>query len=223
MRNAFGTARTCGINLAPAPGTGWLGHAARAAPAAKPRVAADGSNDASAWAQRMCVAGHDISWPARVLVFSQPYLESRLVLVGRRGADVSAKTLSDLTGKRVAIVEGYSYGGAVDLGGPVFVRSRSEEDSLSQLLSGDVEYTLMDDLVVQDILNNYPKESEARLQIGATPLVRRDLHLAIRARGPRHRPSPVLPRWLDLRGLGERARELQRHQPEVSGSAEIDW
>jgi polar amino acid transport system substrate-binding protein len=159
----------------------------------------------------------------RVLVFSQPYLENRLVLVGRRGADVSAKTLSDLTGKRVAIVEGYSYGGAVDLGGPVFVRSRSEEDSLSQLLSGDVEYTLMDDLVVQDILNNYPKESEARLQIGATPLVRRDLHLAIRARGPRHRPSPVLPRWLDLRGLGERARELQRHQPEVSGSAEIDW
>jgi polar amino acid transport system substrate-binding protein len=116
----------------------------------------------------------------RVLVFSQPYLENRLVLVGRRGADVSAKTLSDLTGKRVAIVEGYSYGGAVDLGGPVFVRSRSEEDSLSQLLSGDVEYTLMDDLVVQYIRNNYPKESEARLQIGATPLVRRDLHLAIK-------------------------------------------
>jgi polar amino acid transport system substrate-binding protein len=116
----------------------------------------------------------------RTLVFSQPYLENRLVLVGRRGADVSATTLSDLIGKRVAIVEGYSYGGAVDLGGPVFVRSRSEEDSLSQLLKGNVEYTLMDDLVVQYILNNYPKESEARLQIGSTPLVRRDLYLAIR-------------------------------------------
>jgi hypothetical protein len=62
----------------------------------------------------------------------------------------------------------------------VFVRSRSEEDSLSQLLSGVVDYTLMDDLVVQYIFNNYPKESEARLQIGAAPLVRRDLHLAIR-------------------------------------------
>jgi polar amino acid transport system substrate-binding protein len=116
----------------------------------------------------------------RALIFSQPYLENRLVLVGRRGADVSAKTLSELTGKRVAIVDGYSYGGAVDLGGPVFVRSRSEEDSLSQLLKGAVDYTLMDDLVVQYILNNYPKESEARLQIGSTPLVRRDLYLAIR-------------------------------------------
>ena len=116
----------------------------------------------------------------KALVFSQPYLENRLVLVGRRGADVSAKTLSELTGKRVAIVDGYSYGGAVDLGGPMFVRSRSEEDSLSQLLKGAVDYTLMDDLVVQYIVNNYPKESEARLQIGATPLVRRDLYLAIR-------------------------------------------
>jgi polar amino acid transport system substrate-binding protein len=116
----------------------------------------------------------------RALLFSQPYLENRLVLVGRRGADVSASALPDLAGKRVAIVEGYSYGDAVDLGGPVFVRSRGEEDSLTRLLAGEVDYTLMDDLVVQYILNNYPKESEARLQIGSQPLVRRELHLAIR-------------------------------------------
>jgi polar amino acid transport system substrate-binding protein len=116
----------------------------------------------------------------KALLFSQPYLENRLVLVGRRGADVSAKTLSELTGKRVAIVDGYSYGGAVDLGGPTFVRSRSEEDSLAQLLKGNVDYTLMDDLVIQYIVSTYPKESDARLQIGSAPLVRRDLYLAIR-------------------------------------------
>jgi len=116
----------------------------------------------------------------RALIFSQPYLENRLVLVGRRGADVSAKSLGDLAGTRVAIVEGYSYGDAVSIGAPVFVLSRSEEDSLTRLLSGDVDYTLMDDLVVQYILNNYPKESEARLQIGTVPLVRRELYFAIR-------------------------------------------
>ena len=44
----------------------------------------------------------------RMLVFSQPYLENRLVLVGRHGADVSATALADLKGKRVAVVEGYS-------------------------------------------------------------------------------------------------------------------
>src|SRR5215213_1388863 len=45
----------------------------------------------------------------RVLLFSQPYLENRLILVGRTGAEVSAKSFVDLKGKRVAIVDGYSY------------------------------------------------------------------------------------------------------------------
>jgi ABC-type amino acid transport substrate-binding protein len=85
----------------------------------------------------------------RVLLFSDPYLENRLVLVGRHLAEVSAGTLGELAGKRIAIVEGYSYGDAVDRAGPVFVRTRSEEDSLARLLKGDVDYTLMDDLVVQ--------------------------------------------------------------------------
>ena len=83
------------------------------------------------------------------------------------------------TGKRVAIVEGYSYGDAIDSAGPVWVRSRSEEDSLTQLLKGAVDYTLMDELVVHYLVSNYPKESGAKLQIGSTPLVTRELHFAI--------------------------------------------
>ena len=120
----------------------------------------------------------------RVLLLSQPYLENRLVLVGRRGADVSAKALSDLVGKRVAIVEGYSYGEAVERSGPVFVRSHGEEDSLARLLKGDVDYTFMDDLGVQYVVSNYPKESASKLQIGTTPLVTRELYLAIRRTRP---------------------------------------
>jgi polar amino acid transport system substrate-binding protein len=120
----------------------------------------------------------------RALIFSQPYLENRLVLVGRRSVDVSAKALADLKGKRVAIVEGYSYGDAIDNAGPLFVRSSSEEDSLARLLKGDVDYTLMDELVVHYIVSNYPKESGARLQIGSTPLLTRELYLAIRRTRP---------------------------------------
>lgn len=116
----------------------------------------------------------------RALVFSQPYLENRLVLVGRHGADVSAKTLADLAGKRVAVVEGYSYGAEVERSGPTFVRSTSEENSLVRLLAGDVEYTLMDELVVQYIVSNYPKESDARLQIGTDALITRELYFAVR-------------------------------------------
>jgi polar amino acid transport system substrate-binding protein len=115
----------------------------------------------------------------RVLVFSQPYLENRLVLVGRYGADVSATALAALKGKRVAIVEGYSYGDAIDQGGPVWVRTHGEEDNLAQLLKSAVDYTLMDELVVNYIVSNYPKESGTRLQIGSTPLVTRELYLAV--------------------------------------------
>jgi polar amino acid transport system substrate-binding protein len=115
----------------------------------------------------------------RVLIFSQPYLENRLVLVGQHGSDVSAKALADLKGKRVAIVEGYSYGDAIDSAGPLFVRSSGEEDSLARLLKGAVDYTLMDELVVNYIVSNYPKESATRLEIGSTPLVTRELYFAL--------------------------------------------
>jgi len=118
----------------------------------------------------------------RVLLFSQPYLQNRLVLVARHGADVSAKSLANLTGKRVAIVGGYSYGADIDGAGPAWIRSNSEEDSLTQLLKNRADYALMDELVVEYIVSNYPKESEQKLQIGGTPLVRRELYLAV-ARG----------------------------------------
>ena len=120
----------------------------------------------------------------QALLFSQPYLENRLILVGRTGADVSAKTLADLKGKRVAIVEGYSYGDAIDNTGPAFVRSRSEEDSLRQLLGGAVDYTLMDEIVVQYIVDHHSDEARTRLQFGSASLVTRPLYLAVRRSYP---------------------------------------
>ena len=116
----------------------------------------------------------------RLLVFSQPYLENRLILVARRGDDVSAAALGDLAGKQIAIVEGYSYGDAIEQSGAILVRSRSEEDSLSLLLGSKADYALMDDLVVQFIVNTYPNESKTRLSLGSKPLLTRPLHLAVR-------------------------------------------
>ena len=134
-----------------------------------------------------------------VLLFSQPYLENRLILIGRKGADVGAPTLTALTGKRLAIVGGYSYGN-IDTAGPVFVRSLGEEDSLTQLLQSKVDYALMDELVVQYIVNNYPKEAQTRLQMGTTPMVTRPLFFAVR----RSRPdaASIITRFnAQLRGL----------------------
>ena len=115
----------------------------------------------------------------RVLLYSQPYLENRLILVGRRGGDVSATTLAGLKGKRIAIVEGYSYG-EIENSGPTFVRSRGEEDSIGLLLKSTVDYALIDELVVQYIVNNYANEAKARLQFGSTSLLTRPLYLVVR-------------------------------------------
>jgi polar amino acid transport system substrate-binding protein len=121
----------------------------------------------------------------RVLVFSEPYLENRLLLVGRRGSDVSATKLAALAGKRIVLVGGYSYGDEVKSGsGPVFLRSRSEEDSVAKLLANEADYTLMDELVVEYIMSHYGDQARSRLQVGSTPLITRTLHLAVRRARP---------------------------------------
>ena len=120
----------------------------------------------------------------RILVFSEPYLENRLVLVARRGTDASATALTALKGKRIAIVEGYSYGDAINTSGANAIRSRSEEDSLTLLLGNKADYVLMDELVVHYILEHHPAEARTRLSIGTKPLLTRSLHLAVRRSRP---------------------------------------
>ena len=158
----------------------------------------------------------------RALIFSQPYLENRLVLVGRHGVDVSAAGLTDLAGHRVAIVEGYSYGEAIDRAGPIFVRSTSEEDSLNRLLKGAVDYVLMDELVVHYIVSRYPDESGARLHIGSKPLFTRELHFAL-ARAREDAESIVAGFNAQLRGmLADRTYHRLLHVDWIRGDIDGD-
>jgi polar amino acid transport system substrate-binding protein len=115
------------------------------------------------------------------LIFSQPYLQNRLILVGRRGSDVSATTLAGLPGKRIALVNGFSYGEVVaNTKGPTYVAASSVEDSLQKVLAGDADYALMDELVVQYLIRSYPEEVRTRLALGSVPLLVRSLHFAVR-------------------------------------------
>jgi ABC-type amino acid transport substrate-binding protein len=115
------------------------------------------------------------------LVYSKPYLENRLVLVARRGDDVSAAALPALAGKRIALVDGYAYGDALQVPkGPTYVAASTVEQSLEKVLAGAADYVLMDELVVQYLLTNYPNEVKTRLAIGTEPLLVRTLHFALR-------------------------------------------
>jgi ABC-type amino acid transport substrate-binding protein len=115
------------------------------------------------------------------LLFSRPYLENRLVLLARRGTDVSAASPSDLAGKRVAVVEGYSYGGALDVvPGPELVHGPSDQRNLQRLLAGEVDYLLADELLIHDLFERYGERARKLLSVGTEPILQRALHLAVR-------------------------------------------
>jgi polar amino acid transport system substrate-binding protein len=115
------------------------------------------------------------------LVYSKPYLENQLVLVGRKGFDVSAPGLPALAGRRIALVDGYAYGDTLQVAhGPTYVGAKTIEESLEKVLRGETDYALMDELVVQYLLTTYPEEVKTRLAIGTAPLVVRTLHFALR-------------------------------------------
>jgi len=119
------------------------------------------------------------------LLYSKAYLENRLVLVARKGGDVSAHSLKELKGKSVALVAGYAYGEAVDSATEThFVRGASSHDNLQALLSGKVDYVLLDDLVVAYLFEQQSKDARARLEAGNVPLVTRTLHFAVRKEVP---------------------------------------
>jgi len=60
------------------------------------------------------------------------------------------------------------------------VTASSVEESLQMVLDSRADYVLMDDLVVEYLLTNYPEEVKARLAIGTEPLLTRTLHFALR-------------------------------------------
>ncbi|RLE23160.1 MAG: hypothetical protein DRJ65_12425, partial [Acidobacteria bacterium] len=96
----------------------------------------------------------------RHLLFSEPYLENRLILIGRKGSEVEGLNISDLAGKRVAAVRHYAYGDEIKKAdGVLFVNGRNDQDNLDKLLAGDVEYMLVDELVVRYLVASQPEEA----------------------------------------------------------------
>ena len=119
------------------------------------------------------------------LLYSDPYLTNQLILVGRRGANVTALTLDELQGKTVAIVGTYSYGEEVTgQEGITFVEGNSDQENLNKLIEGSVDYMLVDALLIEYLMEVEGDKVSDYLAIGYTPMVRKDLHFAIRKDHP---------------------------------------
>ncbi len=115
------------------------------------------------------------------LLYSVPYLENRMVLVGRAGSDVRARTFSELSGKKVGIVEGYAYGPELEAARePKFVKGHSEELNLRALLDKKLDYVIADSLLMAHVFEQYPHQASERLVVAKEPLITRTLHFAVR-------------------------------------------
>jgi polar amino acid transport system substrate-binding protein len=120
------------------------------------------------------------------LLYSKPYLENRLVIVGKALSDVSAKSFSDLKGKRIGIQEGFAYGEMLDEAkDPIFVRNASLTESFQALGKGEVDYVLIDVLVLQYLFEEDAARAKQMFAVGEHTLLRRSLHLTVRKNYPK--------------------------------------
>ena len=114
------------------------------------------------------------------ILFSDPYLQNKLLLVGQKGADVSATSLSELSEKRIGVVGTYAYGEEVDYATEVvFISGRSDQENLEKLLAGELDYILIDELIIQYELTYHSEEVEENLEVGELPLFTKSLHFGL--------------------------------------------
>lgn len=114
------------------------------------------------------------------LLFSEPYLQNRLVLLGRAGSNVSAQSLADLKDKKLGLVTGYSYGPALETArGVQLVYGKSEPDNLEMLLNGDLDYILVEELLVYHLFQKGGAKASSLLVAGTKSLLSRGLHLGL--------------------------------------------
>lgn len=115
------------------------------------------------------------------LLFSRPYLESRLRLVGKKGLDVNITDLSELKDKRLALVKGYAYGELVDsLKGVEIIYGNDDVANLKMLISDEADYSLIDDLLIQYALKEHTEKCAEFLDFGQQSLLTQPIHLAVR-------------------------------------------
>ena len=115
------------------------------------------------------------------MVFSDPYLHNQLIVVGRKGSDVSQGSLHEFEGKKVGIVENYAYGSSIEEAkGVEWVTGKSDRANLQALLDEDLDYMLVDALLVQYLLSYQKDKALQFIAVGENTLIRKSLHFAVR-------------------------------------------
>ena len=114
------------------------------------------------------------------MLFSRPYLENRLVLVGKKGSPVIYTELSELRGKKLAIVPTYDYGPELrNQKSLILAEAKNEQECLNLLLAGQVDYILLDNLLAHHLKEYQHTDVSNFLAIGNVPMLNKSLHFAV--------------------------------------------
>jgi len=117
----------------------------------------------------------------KYLAFSKPYLQNQLVLVGLKGSNVSIESFSEFENVRIGVVENYAYGDDIQKGHNIeIVTSASDQQNLERLISKEIDYFLVDALLIQYLLKYQLNDVREILAIGDNPMIVKPLYFAIR-------------------------------------------
>lgn len=115
------------------------------------------------------------------LAFSEPYLQNQLILIGRKGSNVAVSSFIELENKRIGVVENYAYGEEINQGkNNEIIAGISDQQNLERLISEEIDYFLVDALLIQYLLKYQLNDVREFLEIGENPMIVKSLHLAIR-------------------------------------------
>ena len=113
-------------------------------------------------------------------LFSEPYMQNQLILVGKKGSDVSATSFDEFTGKKIGVVADYAYGIEANSDKVQLVTGLSDQQNLERLLSGEIDYMLVDDLLIQYLLKYQVNDVHEFLEIADYPILVKPLYFALR-------------------------------------------
>ena len=117
----------------------------------------------------------------KYMYFSDPYLHNQLILVGKKGSDVSQASLQELKGRTVGIVESYAYGSSIEEAAEVhWIPGKSDHENLQKLVEGEIDYILIDALLIQYLLNYQREKALQHIVVGENVLIKKSLHFAVR-------------------------------------------
>jgi len=116
----------------------------------------------------------------QTLFYSDPYLENQLIVVGRKGADVSFKSLSELKPFRIGLVKDYAYSDSlIESNGFDILFGNSDQDNLEKLISNEIDYMLVDAILIQYLLKYELNDVSAILEFAKHTLISKPLYFVL--------------------------------------------